>query len=115
MNNDCLFCKIIKGDIPSSKVYEDETVLAFKDINPAAPIHILVIPKKHIESLKQLTNEDKDVIWHIHEVINKVAEEQGFKDNGYRVIINCGKDSGQEVMHLHYHVLAGTKMGDKIV
>ena len=115
MNNDCLFCKIIDGQIPSTKVFEDESVLAFKDINPAAPIHILVIPKKHIDSLAMLTSEDKEVIWHIHEVINKVAEEQGFKDNGYRVIVNCGKDSGQEVMHLHYHVLAGTKMGDKIV
>lgn len=115
MNNDCLFCKIIDGQIPSTKVYEDDTVLAFKDINPAAPIHILVIPKKHIDSLAKLTNEDKDIVWHIHEVINKVAEEQGFKESGYRVIVNCGKDSGQEVMHLHYHVLAGTKMGDKIV
>lgn len=115
MNNDCLFCKIIDGQIPSTKVYEDESVLAFKDINPAAPIHILVIPKKHIDSLAHLTSEDKDVIWYIHEVINIVAEEQGFKDNGYRVIVNCGKDSGQEVMHLHYHILAGTKMGDKIV
>ena len=115
MDNDCLFCKIVDGEIPSTKVYEDETVLAFKDINPAAPIHILVIPKKHIESLAKLTSEDKDVIWHIHEVINKVADEQGFKEQGFRVIVNCGKDSGQEVMHLHYHVLAGTKMGDKIV
>ena len=115
MNNDCLFCKIIDGQIPSEKVYEDDSVLAFKDINPAAPIHILVIPKKHIDSLAELTQEDKDVIWHIHEVMNIVAEEQGFKENGYRVIVNCGKDSGQEVMHLHYHVLAGTKMGDKIV
>ena len=115
MNNDCLFCKIIDGQIPSTKVYEDESVLAFKDINPAAPIHILVIPKKHIESLAHLNGEDKNEIWHIHEVINIIAEEQGFKDNGYRVIVNCGKDSGQEVMHLHYHVLAGTKMGDKIV
>jgi len=115
MNNDCLFCKIIEGQIPSTKVYEDESVLAFKDINPAAPIHILVIPKKHIDSLAHLSGDDKDVIWHIHEVINIVAEEHGFKDNGYRVIVNCGKNSGQEVMHLHYHVLAGIKMGDKIV
>ncbi|MCI9063680.1 MAG: histidine triad nucleotide-binding protein [Clostridia bacterium] len=115
MNNDCLFCKIINGDIPSEKVYEDDIVLGFKDINPAAPIHILVIPKKHIDSLADLKQEDSDIVWHIHEVINKIAEEQGFKDNGFRVIVNCGKDSGQEVMHLHYHVLAGTKMGDKIV
>ena len=107
--------KIVEGKIPSTKVYEDDMVLAFKDINPAAPIHILVIPKKHIDSLSELKQEDKDIVWHIHEVINKIAEEQGFKDNGFRVIINCGKDSGQEVMHLHYHVLAGVKMGDKIV
>ena len=115
MKEDCLFCKIIEGKIPSDKVYEDDMVLAFNDINPAAPIHILVIPKKHIDSLAQLTEEDKDIVWHIHEVINKIADKQGFKDNGYRVIVNCGKDSGQEVMHLHYHILAGVKMGDKIV
>ena len=115
MKEDCLFCKIIDGKIPSTKVYEDETVLAFNDINPAAPIHILVIPKKHIDSLAQLKEEDKDIVWHIHEVINIIAKKQGFMDNGYRVIINCGKDAGQEVMHLHYHILAGTKMGDKIV
>ena len=104
---DCLFCKIIKGEIPSTKVYEDEDILAFNDINPAAPIHILVIPKKHIESLAHMQKEDG--------VINKIAEEKGFKDNGYRVIVNCGKDAGQEVMHLHFHVLAGAKFGDKIV
>ena len=115
MKEDCLFCKIIEGKIPSDKVYEDDMVLAFNDINPAAPIHILVIPKKHIDSLAQLTEEDKDIVWHIHEVINKIADKQGFKDNGYRVIVNCGKDSGQEVMHLHYYILAGVKMGDKIV
>ena len=115
MNNDCLFCKIIKGEIPSSKVYEDDTVLAFNDINPAAPIHILVIPKKHIDCLSDLNSEDKDIVWHIHEVINKIAEEQVFKNDGFRVIVNCGKNGGQEVMHLHYHVLAGTKLGEKIV
>ena len=115
MNNDCLFCKIIKGEIPSSKVYEDDTVLAFNDINPAAPIHILVIPKKHIDCLSDLNSEDKYIVWHIHEVINKIAEEQGFKNDGFRVIVNCGKNGGQEVMHLHYHVLAGTKLGEKIV
>lgn len=115
MNQDCLFCKIIKGEVPSTKVYEDELVYAFKDINPAAPIHILVIPKKHIASLAELTEEDEKYVWAIHKAMNKIAEEQGFKENGYRVIINCGKDSGQEVMHLHYHLLAGSKFGDKIV
>ena len=112
---DCLFCKIIKGEIPSTKVYEDEEILAFNDINPAAPIHILVIPKKHIESLANMQKEDEAVVGKIYGVINKIAEEKGFKDNGYRVIVNCGKDAGQEVMHLHFHVLAGAKFGDKIV
>ena len=115
MDKDCLFCKIIKGEIPSTKVYEDEFVFAFKDINPAAPIHILVIPKKHIDSLACLEKDDKEYVWKIHEAMNKIAKEQGFSENGYRVVVNCGKDAGQEVMHLHYHLLAGQKMGDKIV
>ena len=112
---DCLFCKIIKGEIPSTKVYEDEEILAFNDINPAAPIHILVIPKKHITSLAHMENEDEAIVGRIYGVINKIAEEKGFKESGYRVIVNCGKDAGQEVMHLHFHILAGAKFGDKIV
>ena len=112
---DCLFCKIIKGEIPSNKVYEDEEILAFKDINPVAPIHILVIPKKHIDSLAHMEKEDEIIVGKIYGVINKIAEEQGFKENGYRVIVNCGKDAGQEVMHLHFHLLAGKKFGEKIV
>lgn len=112
---DCLFCKIIKGEIPSEKVYEDEDILAFKDIDPAAPIHILVIPKKHIDSLAQIQEVDEVVIGKIYRVINVIAEEQGFKENGYRVIVNCGKDGGQEVMHLHFHLLAGKRLGEKIV
>lgn len=113
--NDCLFCKIIKGEIPSNKVYEDDEILAFYDINPAAPIHILVIPKKHIDSLAKIEKEDELLIGKIYVVINKIAEEKGFKEEGYRVIVNCGKNGGQEVMHLHFHVLAGTKLGEKIV
>lgn len=112
---DCLFCKIIKGEIPSTKVYEDEEILAFNDINPAAPIHILVIPKKHITSLAHMGKEDEAIVGRIYGVINKIAEEKGFKESGYRVIVNCGKDAGQEVMHLHFHILAGAKFGDKIV
>lgn len=112
---ECLFCKIIKGEIPSSKVYEDEEILAFHDIDPAAPIHILVIPKKHITSLAHLEKEDEEVVGKIFGVINKIAEEQGFKEDGYRVITNCGKNGGQEVMHLHFHILAGKKLGEKIV
>ena len=115
MKDDCLFCKIIKGEIPSTKVYEDDEILAFKDINPAAPIHILVIPKKHIASLAHMEKEDEAIVGKIYGVINKIAEEKGFKESGYRVIVNCGKDAGQEVMHLHFHILAGAKFGDKIV
>lgn len=112
---DCIFCKIIKGEIPSNKVYEDDEILAFKDINPAAPIHILVIPKKHIKSLVELEKEDEILVGKIYTVINKIAEEQGVKEKGYRVIVNCGKDGGQEVGHLHFHLLAGKPLGEKIV
>ena len=113
--NDCLFCKIIKGEIPSNKVYEDDEILAFYDINPAAPIHILVIPKKHIDSLAKIEKEDEVLIGKIYGIINKIAEEKGFKEEGYRVIVNCGENGGQEVMHLHFHILAGTRLGEKIV
>ena len=112
---DCVFCKIIKGEIPSDKVYEDEEVIAFKDIQPAAPIHILVIPKKHIASLLDLQDEDYYLIGKIQKVINQIAHEMELEKDGYRVIVNCGKDAGQEVMHLHYHLLAGRKLGSKIV
>ena len=112
---DCLFCKIIKGDIPSEKVYEDEEVLCFKDINPATPIHILVIPKKHITNLLEVKPEDSRIISKIYEVINKLAKDLKIEKEGFRVIVNCGKDAGQEVMHLHFHMLAGKKLGDKIV
>lgn len=112
---DCIFCKMIKGEIPVNKVYEDDEILAFYDINPATPIHILVIPKKHIDCIAHMQKEDEQLIGKIYGVINKIAEEKGFKENGFRVIVNSGKDSGQEVMHLHFHILAGTKMGEKIV
>ena len=112
---DCIFCKIINKEIPSEIVYEDEEVIAFKDINPAAPIHILVVPKKHIETLLDIAKEDGELIAHIYEVINKIAIDNGFSKQGFRVIANCGKDSGQEVMHIHFHILGGKKLGDKIV
>ena len=112
---DCIFCKIIKGEIPSEKVYEDDEVLAFKDINPAAPIHILVVPKKHIESLLKLEDNDYELVAKIQKVINKLAKQLNIEEEGFRVIVNCGKDAGQEVMHLHYHLLAGRKLGSKIV
>lgn len=111
---ECIFCKIVKGEIPSEKVYEDEEVLAFKDIHPATPIHILVIPKKHYENILEVPEEDT-IVSKIGVAMNKIAKKLQIDQAGFRIINNCGKDSGQEVMHLHFHLLAGTKMGDKIV
>ena len=113
--DDCIFCKIVKGEIPSEKVYEDEKVLAFKDINPVTPIHVLVIPKKHFKDVLDVKEEDKEIIADLFQSINKIAKILGIEENGFRVINNCGKDAGQEVMHLHFHLLAGTKLGEKIV
>ena len=106
---DCLFCKIAAKEIPSEKVYEDEYVYAFKDINPLAPVHILVIPKKHISCAKDITREDEALIGKIFTVINKIADELKL-DKGYRIINNCGEDGRQEVMHLHFHLLGGKKL-----
>ena len=102
----CLFCKIVAGQIPSTKVYEDETVLAFRDIAPQAPTHILVIPKTHIPSVAGITAENSGVVAHIFEVIPRIAEKEGLA-NGYRVVSNCGADAGQTVNHLHFHILGG--------
>ena len=112
---DCLFCKIVKNEIPSKIVYEDENVLAFWDIHPLTPIHILFIPKRHITSLATMNDDEAEVISKIYIAINKVANEQGIKEKGYRVIVNCGEDGGQEVKHLHFHLMGGTKLGTKIV
>ena len=108
MKEDCVFCNIVKGSIPSTKVYEDEEILAFRDINPIAPVHILVIPKKHIKSLVEL--EDDALLAHIFKVIKKVAKEQGVEESGYRVVTNIGEDGGQAVKHLHFHILGETKL-----
>ena len=106
---DCLFCKIVAGDIPSTKVYEDETVLAFRDIAPMAPTHILVIPKAHIGSVAEITEENSGVMARIFEVIAKIAREEGL-DEGYRVVSNCGAHAGQTVHHLHFHILGGKQL-----
>ena len=106
----CLFCKIIHGEIPSNKVYEDDLVYAFFDISPQAPKHILVIPKQHIKSVNELTKENADVVSHIYCVIAQLAKEQGFAHTGYRIVNNCGKDGQQTVEHLHFHVLGGRQM-----
>lgn len=103
---DCLFCKIVAGDIPSTKVYEDETVYAFRDINPQAPTHILVIPKAHIPSVDGITAENSAVVAHIFEVIPAIAKAENLT-GGYRVVSNCGPDAGQTVHHLHFHILGG--------
>jgi histidine triad (HIT) family protein len=110
----CVFCKIIKKEIPGDIVYEDDEILAFKDINPVAPVHILVIPKKHIDKLTDLSKVDEAVIGRIYGVINKIAKEQEIDEKGYRVIIKSGEDGGQVVRHVHFHLLGGKKLGVKI-
>lgn len=110
---DCIFCKIIKGEVPSQKVYEDDEILAFKDINPLAPVHILVIPKKHIETTNDLEEKDEAMIGRTFTIIKKLAKENHL-ENGYRVVNNCGEDGGQEVKHLHFHLLGGRKLGMKV-
>lgn len=107
--SDCLFCKIAAGDIPSTKVYEDESVLAFRDIAPMAPTHILVIPKAHISSVADITPENSAVVAHIFEVIAAIAAQEGLTD-GYRVVSNCGDHAGQSVHHLHFHILGGRQL-----
>ena len=110
---DCLFCKIAAGEIPSTKVYEDEKILAFRDIAPQAPTHILVIPKTHIGSVAEITPENNCVIAHIFTVIPAIAEQEGLK-NGYRVVSNCGQDAGQTVHHLHFHILGGAELNTQM-
>ena len=105
----CLFCKIVAGEIPSTKVYEDEKILAFRDIAPQAPSHILVIPKDHIGSVAEITGENCDVVAHIFKTIPAIAEAEGLT-NGYRVVSNCGSDAGQTVPHLHFHILGGRQL-----
>ncbi|RUS48496.1 histidine triad nucleotide-binding protein [Cohnella sp. AR92] len=108
---DCIFCKIIEGSIPSSKVYEDEYVYAFKDIQPQAPVHLLVIPKKHIPSMNEAEPEDAELLGRVLLAAKKVAQDAGLAENGYRLINNIGRDSGQVVFHIHFHVLGGEKLG----
>lgn len=109
----CIFCKIIKGEIPSQKVYEDDAVFAFRDINPQAPTHILVVPKEHIESVNRINSTNSAIIAKIFEAIPKIAAADGLT-NGYRVISNCGPDACQTVMHLHFHIVGGKPLADKM-
>lgn len=111
---DCIFCKIINGEIPSSKVYENEYVYAFRDINPQAPIHVIIVPKAHICCAACITAENSLYVARIFEAIPEIARQEGL-ENGYRIINNCGEDGGQTVMHLHFHLIGGKKLGENII
>lgn len=111
---DCLFCKIAQKEIPSEVVYEDEKIIAFKDINPVAPVHILLIPKKHLSSVNDIMNEDEAVIGHIFVIIKELAVKHNIAETGYRVVTNTGTDGGQIIGHLHFHLLGGKALGTKL-
>lgn len=110
-NQDCLFCKITAGEVPSNIVYEDNDIIAINDINPSAPVHILIIPRKHIASLNELGQEDLALMGHIQIIASRLAREFGIAEKGYRLVNNCGKWGGQDVLHLHYHLLGGRELG----
>jgi histidine triad (HIT) family protein len=107
----CVFCRIISGDIQSDIVYQDEQIVAFRDINPKAPVHLLLVPRKHIESAAELSEDDAPIVWQIVAVANRLASEAGVSRKGYRLVFNCGPEGGQEVPHLHLHLLGGRQMG----
>jgi histidine triad (HIT) family protein len=108
--DNCIFCSIVEGKIPSKKVYEDDKVFAFWDINPAAPVHVLIIPKQHIESINELDENNMHITGHIYNAAKKIAKELGVSESGYRVVSNCGKDAGQTVFHIHFHLLGGRNL-----
>ena len=110
---DCIFCKIAAGEIPSKKAYEDDKVLAFYDLEPQAPVHILIIPKEHISSCAEIAEKNSEVISHIFEVAAKLGKELGL-DNGYRIVNNCGENACQTVKHIHFHVLGGEKLSERM-
>ena len=110
----CVFCKIVKGELPAKVVYEDELVMAFHDINPQAPIHILIIPKEHIPTVNDIEGKHERLIGHIFVVAKKIAKELGVSEKGYRILINCNKDAGQEIYHIHFHFFAGKPLGPMI-
>ena len=110
----CVFCKIVNREIPAKVVYEDDKVMAFHDINPQAPVHILVIPKEHIPTVNDLEEKHKELIGHIFMVIKEIAKEMGIAESGYRVLVNCNRDGGQEIYHLHFHLLGGAPLGPMV-
>ena len=109
---ECIFCQIVSGKIPSNIVYQDEEVIVFPDINPKAPTHLLIIPKKHIPSLAHLTEAESPLIGHMVNIANRLAKEEGMSERGYRLVVNCGEEAGQIVDHLHMHLLGGRKLSD---
>lgn len=107
---DCIFCKIIRKEIPSQVVYEDDRILAFKDVNPLAPVHILIIPKEHLTNVLDIDDNNADLVGHIHLVANKLAREAGIAEKGFRIVTNCNKEGGQIIFHLHYHLIGGEEL-----
>lgn len=110
MSTECIFCKIAAGEIPVKPIYADEQLVAFHDINPAAPVHVLVIPRRHLESIKSAKSEDGELMAHIMLTLPRIAEKLGIDETGFRIVANTGKDGGQSVMHLHWHLLGGRFM-----
>jgi histidine triad (HIT) family protein len=110
----CIFCKIANKEIPSNYVYETENLVAFRDLNPQAPVHILIVPKVHITSMNDINSENSSIIAEIFETVNIIAEQEGIKESGYRVISNCGDDGCQSVKHLHFHLVGGKKLSETL-
>lgn len=108
--DNCIFCKIANHEIPSDIVFEDDKIIAFKDLNPIAPVHVLIIPKEHIASAMEINEENSGVIAHIFNCASEIAEKLGVAENGFRLVNNCGKDGGQTVFHLHFHLLGGKEL-----
>ncbi len=110
MSEDCLFCKIVAGEIPSEKIYEDDLVISFRDINPQAPVHLLIVPRQHVTTLNDLEADHQSLCGHLILTARKLAAEQGIDESGYRIIMNCNQEGGQTVYHIHMHVLGGRQL-----
>jgi histidine triad (HIT) family protein len=108
--SDCIFCKIIAGEIPSTQVYRDDLVTAFRDINPVSPTHVLIVPNQHIASVNDLASDDEQLVGHLFTIAKQLAAQEGIAESGYRLIVNTGPDGGQEVFHIHLHLLGGKRM-----
>ena len=114
MEMDCIFCQIVAGKLPGEIIYQDEEVIAFRDINPQAPIHLIIIPKRHIPSLTHLSEGEAQLMGHMVNIANQLAKREGIFESGYRLVVNCGKEGGQVVPHLHLHLLGGRKLSDTL-